>query len=138
MYSKNIYKNCTNEKIKEINSFNESYKDFISKGKTERLCVKLANESLEKSGNEELNSIIAKGLAIKPGCKLYVINRDKNIIAFRMGKRPLIEGLRILGAHIDSPRLDAKQNPLYEKNDFSLLDTHYYGGIKKYQWVTIP
>ena len=138
MYSKNIYKNCTNEKVQNINSFNESYKDFITYGKTERLCVKLAKDLLEKAGYEELNSILAKGSEIKPGCKLYVINRDKNIIAFKMGTRPLIEGLRILGAHIDSPRLDAKQNPLYEKDGFSLLDTHYYGGIKKYQWVTIP
>ena len=132
MYRKNIWEKYDNyEKIME---FNEGYKDFITVGKTERLCV-----------NEALKLAIAKGFKplssykeLKPGDKVYSINRDKNICVFVIGKKPLQDGLNILGAHIDSPRLDLKQNPFYESTNFALADTHYYGGIKKYQWVTIP
>lgn len=132
MYRKNIWEKYDNyEKIME---FNEGYKSFISVGKTERLCV-----------NEALKLAIAKGFKplssykeLKAGDKVYSINRDKNICVFVIGKKPLQDGLNILGAHIDSPRLDLKQNPFYESTNFALADTHYYGGIKKYQWVTIP
>ena len=138
MYSKNIYKNCNQDKINAINNFCEDYKDFISTGKTERLCVELALNQAKKNGYVSLDEVIKSKQKIKAGDKLYRINKNKNIILFNVGKKPLVEGLRVLGAHIDSPRLDVKQNPLYEKEEFALLDTHYYGGIKKYQWVTIP
>lgn len=138
MYSKNIYKNCSQEKKELINTFCEQYKNFISEGKTERLCVKLALEEAKKAGYQCLEDVINSKKEILPGDKLYSINKNKNIILFKIGSKPLTDGLRILGAHIDSPRLDIKQNPLYEKDNFALLDTHYYGGIKKYQWVTIP
>ncbi|HEY8444949.1 MAG TPA: aminopeptidase [Bacilli bacterium] len=134
MYSKNIWKNCNEEKMKNIMEFCEGYKDFLSKGKTERLCVDESIKLAEANGFKKIENI----QNIKPSDKVYALNKGKNIVLFRIGKKPLTEGLRILGAHIDSPRLDIKQNPLYEKNEFALLDTHYYGGIKKYQWVTIP
>ena len=142
MYSKNIYKDCTNEKLEAISEFCESYKDFISYGKTERLCVEQAVKAAEQNGFINLDSIIndntSNKVVLKPGSKVYAVNKNKNVILFRIGSKPLTSGMRILGAHIDSPRLDVKQNPLYQKSDFALLDTHYYGGIKKYQWVTIP
>ena len=86
------------------------------------------------NGYKELNEVDI----LKPGDKVYVTNMKKNIALFVIGKKPLEDGMRILGAHIDSPRMDLKQNPLYESEGFAMLDTHYYGGVKKYQWVTIP
>ncbi|ERJ11304.1 aminopeptidase [Haloplasma contractile] len=134
MYSKNIWKNISEEKMNQIMSFGEGYKDFITKGKTERLCVDESIKLAEQHGYVNIEDVDS----LKEGDKVYAVNMAKNIALFQIGKKPITEGLRILGAHIDSPRLDLKQNPLYEKNDFALLDTHYYGGIKKYQWVTIP
>ena len=134
MYSKNIWKNANDEKVQSIMEFCEGYKDYITKGKTERLCVKEAVKLAEEKGFKNIKEF----KSLKEGDKVYVVNKDKNIAAFVIGKKPIEDGLRILGAHIDSPRLDVKQNPLYEKNGFALLDAHYYGGIKKYQWVTIP
>ena len=134
MYAKNAWKKYSGDKLAELMAFNEEYKHFITVGKTERLCVKEAVKLAEEKGFKELKTF----KTLKPGDKVYVVNKDKNIAAFVIGKKPIEEGLRILGAHIDSPRIDVKQNPLYESNGFSLLDTHYYGGIKKYQWVTIP
>lgn len=134
MYAKNAWEKYNDEQIKEIMDFNEGYKTFITKGKTERLCV---NETVKKAmaaGYKDLKDVDI----LKPGDKVYVTNMNKNIALFVIGKKPIEEGLRILGAHIDSPRLDLKQNPLYESEGFALLDTHYYGGVKKYQWVTIP
>lgn len=134
MYNKNIWLNSSDEKIKDIFSFAEDYKNFISVGKTERLCVKESIKLLEEKGFKDLNNT----KSLKPGDKVYKINKGKNVCAFIIGKKDITEGIRILGAHIDSLRLDLKQNPLYDKKGFALLDTHYYGGIKKYQWVTIP
>lgn len=134
MYSKNIWQNATNEKVEAMMKFCEDYKDFITKGKTERICV---TEALKVSKDKGYKCICEVKEA-KPGDKLYLLNKNKNIVLFHVGKKAVVEGIRVLGAHIDSPRLDVKQNPLYEKNDFALLDTHYYGGVKKYQWVTIP
>ena len=114
--------------------YNEGYKDYISKNKTERACVKDSIRLAEEKGFKPLDSFET----LKPGDKVYVNNRDKNIALFVIGNKPLTEGMRILGAHIDSPRMDLKQNPLYESEGFVLADTHYYGGVKKYQWVTIP
>src|SRR5699024_3523044 len=110
------------------------YKAFLTAGKTERACVKESVELAKKAGFQDIENMDS----LKPGDKFYVINKDKNLALFIMGEKPLVDGMRILGAHIDSPRLDLKQNPLYESDGFALLDTHYYGGVKKYQWVTIP
>ena len=133
MYKQSVWKKY-NGNYKEIMDFAEDYKDFISFGKTERLCVKKTLQILEEKGFVDVET--KKDL--KPGDKVYSVNKNKNVAIFVIGRKPLNEGLRILGAHIDSPRMDLKQNPLYEKEGFALLDTHYYGGIKKYQWVTIP
>ena len=133
MYKQSVWKKY-NGNYKEIMDFAEDYKDFISFGKTERLCVKKTLQILVEKGFVDVET--KKDL--KPGDKVYSVNKNKNVAIFVIGKKPFNEGLRILGAHIDSPRMDLKQNPLYEKEGFALLDTHYYGGIKKYQWVTIP
>lgn len=132
MYAKNVWKKYDN--YDEIMKFNEGYKNFISLGKTERACVQQSIQLAKDYGFKDIHSYES----LKPGDKVYVVNRFKNIALFVMGEKPLVDGLRILGAHIDSPRLDLKQNPLYESDGFALLDTHYYGGVKKYQWVTIP
>ena len=134
MYAKNAWAKYSGEKLNELMAFNEEYKAYITNGKTERLCVKQAVELAEAKGFKNIKEC----KSLKTGDKVYAVNKDKNIATFVIGKQPIEDGLRILGAHIDSPRIDVKQNPLYEKNGFSLLDTHYYGGIKKYQWVTIP
>lgn len=134
MYRKLAWKKYSDEDMKKVMSFNEGYKHFISVGKTERACVSESITLLEAQGFQALDTFTT----LKEGDKVYVTNMDKNIAAFVIGKQPLEAGMRILGAHIDSPRLDVKQNPLYESEGFALLDTHYYGGIKKYQWVTLP
>ena len=134
MYSKNAWEKYDLEGVKKVFDFCEGYKEFISKGKTERECVKLAKDILVKNGYKDL----CEFKTLKPGDKVYAINKGKNVAAFLIGSNNISKGLRVLGAHIDSPRLDVKQNPLYESTGFCLLDTHYYGGIKKYQWVTTP
>ncbi len=134
MYQKNIWKGITPEKRQAIFDFNEGYKDFLTAAKTERLAVKEAEKLAKKYGFKNFEKV----KSLKAGDKVYFINRNKNIALYVIGKKPLTEGLKILGAHIDSPRLDLKQNPLYESKEFALMDTHYYGGIKKYQYVTIP
>ena len=133
MYAKNAW-NKYSENKQDLISFCEDYKKFITKGKTERRCVEEAILEAEKAGFKNIDSF----KSLKTGDKVYATNKGKNFASFIIGEKPLEEGLRVLGAHIDSPRLDLKQNPLYEKFDFALLDTHYYGGINKYQWVTIP
>ena len=132
MYRKNAW-NKYDDKA-PVMEFCEGYKDFISYGKTERLVVKEGVELLKKAGYVDGDKVSS----VKAGDKLYFVNKNKNIAAFIIGSKPLTDGLRILGAHIDSPRLDLKEHPLYEDNGFVLGDTHYYGGVKKYQWVTIP
>lgn len=132
MYRKNAWKKYQDKA--PVMDFAEGYKDFVSFGKTERLVVKESIEMLEKAGYRNGETLTA----IKPGDKVYFINKNKNVAAFIIGTKPLREGLRVLGAHIDSPRLDLKENPIYEDHGFVLGDTHYYGGVKKYQWVTIP
>lgn len=133
MYAKNTWEKYK-DNLNEVMEYNEGYKDYISKNKTERACVKDSIRLAEDKGFKPLDSFET----LKPGDKVYVNNRDKNIALFVIGNKPLTEGMRILGAHIDSPRMDLKQNPLYESEGFVLADTHYYGGVKKYQWVTIP
>ena len=133
MYHKNAW-----EKYKDNQSvvmdFAEDYKKFISIGKTERLAAKEAVKKLEAKGFKDGFKL----KSVKPGDKVYFVNKNKNVAAFVVGEKPLSDGLRILGAHIDSPRLDLKEHPIYEANGFALGDTHYYGGVKKYQYVTIP
>ena len=132
MYNKNAWKKYKD--YSEIMNFAEGYKEFISIGKTEREVVKESVDLLEKKGYRDIKTFNS----LKPGDKVYATNKNKNIACFIIGSESLEKGLRVLGAHIDSPRIDVKQNPLYEKDNFALLDTHYYGGIKKYQWVTVP
>ncbi len=122
----------------EVFAFSEAYKNFISSCKTERECVIEMMQQAEKAGYRNIDEIIEKGEALKAGDKVYANNKGKGLALYLIGEEPLEKGMRILGAHIDSPRLDLKQNPLYEDQELALLDTHYYGGVKKYQWVTIP
>ena len=114
--------------------FAEGYKEFISNNKSERLVIKESVRLLEEKGFKDGNTL----KSLKAGDKVYFVNKKKALAAFIIGKKDLAEGLRILGAHVDSPRLDLKENPIYESRGFALADTHYYGGVKKYQWVTIP
>ncbi|MDF2880864.1 MAG: peptidase family [Clostridiaceae bacterium] len=124
--------------LTELNNINDDYKVFMSKCKTERECVKEFITLAKKAGYKDIKELVKKNGSLKPGDKVYANNMDKTLALFLIGKEPMENGMRILGAHVDSPRLDLKQNPLYEDTDLALLETHYYGGIKKYQWVTIP
>ena len=134
MYSKNAWEKYDESSLKTLMEFNEGYKDYLSKSKTERLAVTNAIALAEAKGFKNISEFEK----LVPGDKVYFVNKKKNIVCYVVGSKPVTEGLRVLGAHIDSPRIDVKQNPLYERDNFALLDTHYYGGIKKYQWVTIP
>lgn len=120
--------------VEQAAAFCEGYKSFLNQGKTERECVKLAVKMLE----EVSYTVFDKDKKYQPGDKVYYVNRGKSIIATTFGSRSVKEGVRLNGAHIDSPRLDLKPNPMYEKDDIALFKTHYYGGIRKYQWATIP
>ena len=122
----------------EVFDFCEKYKSFMSTCKTERECVTEMVQKAEAAGYRNLEEVIEKGESLKPGDKVYANNMGKCLAMYLIGEEPLEKGMRILGAPIDSPRLDLKQNPLYEDQELALLDTHYYGGIKKYQWVTLP
>ena len=135
---KSTWENYTPAQIKACHEFCNGYLDFLSNGKTERECVELILAEMQEAGYKDLDELIAKGKKLKAGDKVYRINMKKGIAMFNIGKEPIENGMNILGAHIDSPRMDVKQNPLYEDGGFALLDTHYYGGIKKYQWVAIP
>ena len=134
MYRENAWKKYDDNALNEVMSFNEGYKDYLSHSKTERLATSNAVKLAEEKGFKNISEFET----LVPGDKVYFVNKKKNIVCYVIGTEPIEAGLRVLGAHIDSPRIDVKQDPLYEKNDFALLDTHYYGGIKKYQWVTIP
>ena len=138
MERKNAWEKYPEGKREEVFAFAEGYKKFISDCKTERECVTELVSQAKAAGFEDLKSIIESGKKIKTGDKIYAENMGKMLALFVIGKQPLEKGMNILGAHIDSPRLDLKQNPLYEDTDMALLDTHYYGGVKKYQWVTLP
>lgn len=122
----------------EVFAFAENYRNFISECKTERECVTVLAAEAEKAGFKNLEQIIADGVTLKAGDRVYANNMGKGLALFVIGKKGMEQGMNILGAHIDSPRMDLKQDPLYEDTDFAMLDTHYYGGIKKYQWVTLP
>lgn len=134
----NAWKSYTKKELKEVETLNRGYMDFLSEGKTERLCVRLAVQMAEEAGYVNLEKLIGGRRKLKAGDKVYAVCMKKTVVLFQIGSLPLEQGMNILGAHIDSPRLDVKQNPLYEDTDIAYLDTHYYGGIKKWQWVTIP
>lgn len=126
------------ENIQEVMDFNEGYKNYISTCKTERECVAEAIRIAKEHGFKDINEYIENKIQLLPNDKVYYNNYDKSLALFVVGSQPIENGLTILGAHVDSPRLDVKQNPLYEDYDIALMETHYYGGIKPYQWVTLP
>ena len=130
----NLWEIYDDTQLQELEKLNEAYKAFLDAGKTERECVTEIVRQAEAAGYRDLYSMDA----VKAGDKVYATWMEKSIALFHVGSEPLEQGMNILGAHIDSPRLDLKQNPLYEDSGFAYFDTHYYGGIKKYQWVTIP
>ncbi len=134
----NAWKSYTPEQLDELHYLCEGYKSFISDNKTERECCATALDMAREAGYVDLAEAVAAGRELKPGDKLYAVNRAKSLMLVNLGTDDLEAGVNILGAHIDSPRMDVKQNPLEENSDLVTLDTHYYGGIKKYQWVTIP
>ena len=138
MVRKNVWTASDAAKKEMIFKFCEDYKKYISDCKTERECAAEAIKIAKKAGYKDLKTIIAKNGKLKAGDKVYACHMGKTLALFNIGKQPLENGMKILGAHIDSPRIDVKQNPLYEDSDMALLDTHYYGGIKKYQWVAMP
>lgn len=138
MDRKNVWSSYTSEQLAELNSINEKYKSCLNAGKTERECVELSVSMAEEAGYRNLKDIMAAGESLKIGDKVYAVCMNKMIALFRIGEEPVSSGMNILGAHIDSPRIDVKQNPLYENEGLAYLDTHYYGGIKKYQWVAQP
>ncbi len=138
MEQKNVWETYSTKQLKELEALNEAYRGFLSECKTERECVDYIVNMAEEAGYKELQDIIKKGGRLKKGDKVYSVWMNKSVALFHIGEKKMEEGMNILGAHIDSPRLDIKQNPLYEDGGFAYLDTHYYGGVKKYQWVTIP
>lgn len=138
MERKNAWKEYDKKDTKELEALCKEYRKFLNHGKTERECVKYIVEMAKDAGYQDLDDIKKSGQKLKAGDKVYAVNMKKAIALFQIGDAPIVEGMNILGAHIDSPRMDVKQNPLYEDTDFAYLDTHYYGGIKKYQWVTLP
>lgn len=135
---KNLWSSYDEAAKKELHEINEKYKACLDAGKTERECVKLAVEMAKEAGYQDIKDVLKEGKSLKAGDKVYAVCMEKMLAMFRMGEEPLSNGMNILGAHIDSPRIDVKQNPLYESEGMAYLDTHYYGGIKKYQWVASP
>lgn len=134
----NAWKSYTKKQLKELEKLNKDYRAFLDAGKTERECVREIVRQAEAAGYVNLEEILEKKQSVKAGDKVYAVCMKKTIALFHIGTTPFEQGMNILGAHIDSPRMDVKQNPLYENGDMAYLDTHYYGGIKKYQWVTLP
>lgn len=132
------WQDYTEAQFQEVMDFAQEYMDFLSKGKTERRFLKLAIEKAEAAGYRNIEEIIKNKETLYPQDKVYMNQMNKSIALMHIGNEPLEQGMNILGAHIDSPRLDLKQHPLYEEGDLAFFDTHYYGGVKKYQWVTIP
>ncbi len=138
MERRNAWKTYTDEELADLERLSRRYIDFISENKTERECAATAIKLAEDAGYRPLSEIVEMGETISSGDKIWAHTRGKALVLVHVGSEPISKGMNILGAHIDSPRLDLKQNPLYESSDLAFLDTHYYGGIKKYQWVTVP
>ncbi|MBQ0018108.1 MAG: aminopeptidase [Clostridiales bacterium] len=138
MLHDNAWTYYNDEDLKALEKLSADYIDFLSNGKTERECTEILVALAEKSGYRNLEDVIASGDKLTEGDKIYAVNMNKALMMLNIGEDIVKDGMNILGAHIDSPRLDVKQNPLYEAEELAYLNTHYYGGIKKYQWVTIP
>jgi len=138
MERKNVWTTYSEKELEELEQLNSQYKEFLDRGKTERECAAVTIEMAKAAGYKDLADIIQKDKKLKAGDKVYAVCMNKTLALFMIGKKNMENGMNILGAHIDSPRLDIKQNPLFEDSEIAYLDTHYYGGIKKYQWVTIP
>ena len=138
MYRKNAWEQYDEKELARLNAFAEKYKAYLDAGKTERECVTEAVRLAKGAGFADLDEVIRSGGKLHAGDRVYRNWMGKDIMLFVVGEKPLQEGMNILGAHIDSPRIDVKQNPLYEEEGIAYLDTHYYGGIKKYQWTAIP
>ena len=138
MERKNVWTSYGKKELAELEKLNKNYRHFLDNGKTERECVKAAVKQAKKEGFKDLKEVIRSGERLQAGDRVYDVFMEKAIALFIIGSKDIEKGMNILGAHIDSPRLDLKQNPLYEDTELAYLDTHYYGGIKKYQWVTIP
>ena len=138
MERKNAWNTYDEKALEELGQVTEQYRRFISEGKTERECARIAVEMARENGYISLEEAMESGKNLVPGDKIYAVHKKKLVVLFQIGTVPMEKGMNILGAHIDSPRLDLKQNPLYEDGEMALLDTHYYGGIKKYQWAAIP
>ncbi len=138
MERESAWKQYNDAAREELEQLNQKYINFLSTGKTERECVKESVRQAKEAGYRALEDVLAQKKPLEAGDKVYAVCMNKAVALFQIGRKPLEEGMNILGAHIDSPRMDVKQNPLYESDDMAYLDTHYYGGIKKYQWVTLP
>ncbi len=138
MERESAWKGYDEETLDKVDALASRYIDFISENKTERECVRTSIKLAEAAGYVPLAQAMAEGRALKPGDKVWADARGKALMLVQLGREPLAAGANILGAHVDSPRLDVKQNPLFEANELAFLDTHYYGGIKHYQWVTVP
>ena len=134
----NVWLTYDEKDVEELEKLSDEYKAFLSRCKTERECTAYFTKEAEKAGYRSLDTLISEGASLKEGDKVYAVGMGKTIALFQIGRKPVTDGMNILCAHIDSPRLDLKQVPLYEDTELAFLDTHYYGGIKKYQWVTIP
>lgn len=138
MEKKNLWEVYDEMQLQELEKLNCNYREYLDNGKTERECVREAIKMAKEAGYKDLKDVIVNGETLKTGDCVYAVCMDKTIALFQIGEEPLENGMNILGAHVDSPRIDVKQNPLYEAGEMAYLDTHYYGGVKKYQWVTIP
>ncbi len=138
MERKNAWEKYSESEREQVFAFAEGYRDFLSAAKTERECVKILKEQAAAEGFVDLADVVAGGISPVPGDRIFADNMGKTLALYVIGSEPIENGMNILGAHIDSPRLDLKQNPLYEDTELALLDTHYYGGVKKYQWVALP
>ena len=138
MDKKNVWSSYSKKQLTELEKLNKEYRHFLDHGKTERECIREAVKLAKEAGYRDLGEVIRKKETLSEGDKVYAVCMGKTIALFHIGSKDIEKGMNILGAHVDSPRLDLKQNPLYEDTELAYLDTHYYGGIKKYQWVTIP
>lgn len=135
---KNLWLSYTEDQLTHLEQVTSDYKAYLDAGKTERECIREAVRMAKAAGYRDLNDVIAVGETLKTGDRVYAVCMEKTIALFQIGSESIEKGMNILGAHVDSPRIDLKQRPLYEAGEFSYFDTHYYGGVKKYQWVTLP
>lgn len=138
MKKENVWLSYSDEQKEELKKVCDLYKKCLDEGKTERECVEVTLKLAKEHGYQDLADIMRENKGLKAGDKVYAVNMKKMVALFQIGTKPISTGMNILGAHIDSPRIDVKQNPLYEQDGFAYLDTHYYGGIKKYQWTATP